>query len=92
MDIWGFPSFSSSGLDDTKKDAKKSKKEKGKTKEKDKGEELDISIEDDGDYGGEAVGRVVWEAYEGALKLWEGSSGQTPNASATGAGKKAASG
>ncbi|KAJ2917686.1 hypothetical protein MD484_g2694, partial [Candolleomyces efflorescens] len=87
-------SSSSSGSDDMKKDSKKTKKEKSekgkaKEKEKEKGEELDISIEDDGDYGGEAVGRVVWEAYEGALKLWEGSSGQTSNA---GAGKKTASG
>ncbi|KAG2015123.1 hypothetical protein CC2G_008418 [Coprinopsis cinerea AmutBmut pab1-1] len=26
---------------------------------------------DDGEYGGEVAGRLVWEAYEDALKVWE---------------------
>jgi hypothetical protein len=38
---------------------------------------LDVPIpdhdlkEDDGEYGGEMAGRLVWEAYEAGLKLWE---------------------
>lgn len=46
------------------------------------GEELDITIEDDGEYGGEELGRKVWEAFEGGLKEWEGmSQPKTTNAS-----------
>lgn len=30
-----------------------------------------LQIDDDGEYGGELAGRVVWEAYETALKVWE---------------------
>ena len=30
-----------------------------------------ISLEDDGEFGGEAVGRAVWEWYEARLKEWE---------------------
>jgi hypothetical protein len=45
---------------------------KGKGKDKDKGlKEEVLQITDDGEYGGEAVGRMVWEAYEAALKIWE---------------------
>ncbi|KAJ7036719.1 hypothetical protein C8F04DRAFT_1094200 [Mycena alexandri] len=42
---------------------------KGKGKEKEK-EEL-TEIPDDGELGGEAGGRAVWEAYEAGLKVWE---------------------
>ncbi|EKM81374.1 hypothetical protein AGABI1DRAFT_37986 [Agaricus bisporus var. burnettii JB137-S8] len=30
-----------------------------------------IQIEEDGEYGGEKVGRWVWEAYETGLKVWD---------------------
>ncbi|KAH9888358.1 hypothetical protein C8Q73DRAFT_794135 [Cubamyces lactineus] len=30
-----------------------------------------VALEDDGEYGGEAVGRAVWEWYEARLKAWE---------------------
>ncbi|KAG6826283.1 hypothetical protein H0H92_000453 [Tricholoma furcatifolium] len=39
-------------------------------KEKGKGAEA-LEIADDGEYGGEVVGRLVWEAYEEGLKIWE---------------------
>lgn len=88
------PSPASGDSKDGKKAAgseKKSDSKKDKGKAKEKGEELDISIEDDGEYGGEAVGRVVWEAYEGALKLWEGKPGQNVGAGAGKSEKKATS-
>ena len=34
------------------------------------GEEV-LEIPGDGEYGGEVAGRLVWEAYEEALKVWE---------------------
>jgi len=50
-------------------------KAKGKGKSKGKGKEdlteEVLDIEDDGEYGGELAGRLVWEEYEGALKIWE---------------------
>ncbi|KAI0629657.1 hypothetical protein C8Q77DRAFT_1015410, partial [Trametes polyzona] len=47
-------------------------KEKGaKKKGKKAAEEPIIVMEDDGEYGGEAVGRAVWEWYEARLKDWE---------------------
>ena len=30
-----------------------------------------IELPDDGEYGGELAGRLVWEAYEAGLKNWE---------------------
>ena len=30
-----------------------------------------IELPDDGKYGGELAGRLVWEAYEAGLKVWE---------------------
>ncbi|KDR85700.1 hypothetical protein GALMADRAFT_234723 [Galerina marginata CBS 339.88] len=42
---------------------------KGKNTKELKEEVLDIA--DDGPYGGELAGRLVWEEYEGALKVWE---------------------
>ena len=42
-----------------------SKKGNGKA-----GEEV-LEIPDDGHYGGEVAGRLVWEAYKEALKVWE---------------------
>ena len=30
-----------------------------------------LEIQDDGEFGGEVMGRLVWEAYEEALKDWE---------------------
>jgi hypothetical protein len=44
---------------------------KGKGKDSKDGSQDDLEIEDDGEYGGEGVGRVVWEWYETRLKAWE---------------------
>ncbi|KAH9935102.1 uncharacterized protein BXZ73DRAFT_45573 [Epithele typhae] len=38
---------------------------------KGKAAEAEIPLEDDGEFGGEAVGRAVWEWYEVRLKDWE---------------------
>ena len=47
-------------------------KEKNKdSKGKSKANEHLLEIPDDGEFGGEAMGRAVWEAYEEALKVWE---------------------
>ena len=46
-----------------------SKKKKGKEKASLKDEVINIT--DDGEYGGELAGRLVWESYERALKRWE---------------------
>ena len=51
---------------DSEESANKAKKEK---KQKDEDELLEI--EQDSDYGGESVGRLVWEWYENHLKEWE---------------------
>lgn len=54
-----------------KKDAAKAGKGKGKaTEESSSGEEI-LDIPDDGEYGGELAGRLAWEGYEEALKVWE---------------------
>ncbi|KAI0330404.1 hypothetical protein GY45DRAFT_1345962 [Cubamyces sp. BRFM 1775] len=45
--------------------------EKSKKGEKAKKQEDVVTLEDDGEYGGEAVGRAVWEWYEARLKAWE---------------------
>ncbi|KAI0343569.1 hypothetical protein BDW22DRAFT_1356026 [Trametopsis cervina] len=58
--------------DAEKPQAKEKKKDaKGKAKAKEAEAEMNIEIEDDGEYGGEGVGRVVWEWYERGLKTWE---------------------
>lgn len=44
---------------------------KGKEKEAVSPEGVGIEIPDDGELGGEATGRLVWETYEAALKAWE---------------------
>ncbi|KAF8916452.1 hypothetical protein CPB85DRAFT_285234 [Mucidula mucida] len=41
--------------------------DKGKGKE----EEETLELVDDGELGGEATGRAVWEAYEAAVKVWQ---------------------
>ena len=47
------------------------KKAKEKEGEKPASQEDLLEIEDDGEYGGEGVGRVVWEWFENHLKMWE---------------------
>ncbi|KIY67877.1 hypothetical protein CYLTODRAFT_490280 [Cylindrobasidium torrendii FP15055 ss-10] len=42
-------------------------KGKGKAGE----EEPTLDIPDDGEFGGEAMGRAVWESYEAAVKVWQ---------------------
>lgn len=39
-----------------------------------------LDLEQDGEYGGEVAGRLVWEAYEDALKVWEKSCPAPPPA------------
>jgi len=46
-------------------------KGKGKMKEGVPMNEEVVGIADDGEYGGELAGRLVWEEYESALKVWE---------------------
>jgi hypothetical protein len=50
--------------------AEKESEKTGKGKKKKKEEEV-AEIPDDGEFGGEVMGRLVWEAYETALKEWE---------------------
>jgi hypothetical protein len=46
-------------------------KDKGNGKNKNTETEEVLEIPDDGEFGGEVTGRLVWEAYEEALKGWE---------------------
>lgn len=48
----------------------KSKEHEQKGKDE-QGRIAEFDLEDDGEYGGEGVGRVVWEWYETRLKTWE---------------------
>lgn len=61
-------------LDDTTRNDKrprgKNEKANGKNKNPSSEDEL-FKIEDDGEYGGEGVGRVTWEWFENHLKMWE---------------------
>ena len=45
--------------------------EKKATGKKGKEKEVETVLEDDGEFGGEVVGRAVWEWYEARLKEWE---------------------
>ena len=49
------------------------KAKKGKAKETSSKPDTEhlLEIEDDGEYGGEGIGRVVWEWFENHLKIWE---------------------
>lgn len=53
------------------KQKRENAKGKGKVREGATLDEEVIDIVDDGEYGGELAGRLVWEEYEGALKVWE---------------------
>jgi len=44
---------------------------KGKGKESDVQDNDELSLPDDGELGGELAGRLVWEAFEEALKTWD---------------------
>ena len=43
----------------------------GGSKTNDKRKKEVVELPDDGEYGGELAGRLVWEAYEAGLKFWE---------------------
>ncbi|KAK0458734.1 uncharacterized protein EV420DRAFT_1540217 [Desarmillaria tabescens] len=47
------------------------KEQSSKGKGKGKAEEEMMDLPDDGELGGEATGRAVWEAYEAAVKAWQ---------------------
>jgi hypothetical protein len=63
------PSSASEQLASEKRNAKHADGEKGKSRGNLAEEALEIP--DDGEFGGEVTGRLVWEAYEEALKGWE---------------------
>lgn len=50
--------------------AKDEEEKKRKSSKKTKDEEV-VELDDDGEFGGEIVGRTVWEWYEMKLKEWE---------------------
>lgn len=52
-------------------DRKTKAESRQKTEKKEGTKEEFIDITDDGEYGGELAGRLIWEEYEGALKIWE---------------------
>lgn len=58
-------------LRESKTSSEDKHKHKGKGKEKVSLQEEVLDIEDDGEYGGELAGRLVWESYERALRDWE---------------------
>jgi hypothetical protein len=51
---------------------------KGKGKETDKTEDKSGILPDDGEMGGEPLGRQVWENFEAALRVWEKSNPAPP--------------
>jgi len=53
-------------------------KGKGKGKGKQDLKEEVLDLEDDGEYGGELAGRLVWETFEQGLKVWEANSPVPP--------------
>lgn len=52
-------------------DDKKMKAGKDQSKQKETEKDEFVVLEDDGELGGESLGRVVWEWYETRLKDWE---------------------
>ena len=56
----------------------KEKAAKGKGKQTDKPEEKSGTLPDDGEMGGEPLGRQVWENFEAALRVWEKSNPAPP--------------
>lgn len=58
-------------IETAKQKRENAKKGKGKVREGVALDEQVVDIADDGEYGGELAGRLVWEEYEGALKVWE---------------------
>ena len=50
---------------------KETVKDGGKGKNQSTATEEVLEIQDDGEFGGEVMGRLIWEAYEEALKDWE---------------------
>jgi hypothetical protein len=50
-------------------EVKSGAKETSTNKETKRGEVIELA--DDGEYGGELAGRLVWEGYEAGLKVWE---------------------
>ena len=47
------------------------KKAKGKGKQTDRPDDKSGTLVDDGEMGGEPLGRQVWENFEAALRVWE---------------------
>jgi len=64
------------------------KKAKGKGKQTDKVEDKSGTLPDDGEMGGEPLGRHVWENFEAALRVWEKSNPAPPESATESAGAK----
>ena len=62
------------------------KKAKGKGKQTDKPEDKSGVLPDDGEMGGEPLGRRVWENFEAALRVWEKSNPAPPEPATESAG------
>ena len=64
------------------------KKAKEKGKQADKAEDDSGTLPDDGEIGGEPLGRQVWENFEAALRVWEKSHPAPPKPASESAGTK----
>lgn len=62
--------------------------EKGKQKQTDKTEDKSGILPDDGEMGGEPLGRQVWENFEAALRAWEKSNPAPPKSATESADTK----
>ena len=64
------------------------KKAKGKGKQTDRSDDKSGALPDDGEMGGEPLGRQVWENFEAALRAWEKANPAPPKPSAEADGTK----
>lgn len=64
------------------------KKAKGKGKQTDRPDDKSGALPDDGEMGGEPLGRQVWENFEAALTVWEKSNPGPPKPTTEPAGAR----
>ena len=62
---------------------------KGKGKQTDKAEDGSGDLPEDGEMGGEPMGREVWENFETALRIWENANPAPPKSAVESTGVKA---